>query len=180
MRVCVCVCGSMLLLSPAFAKANDDERNDGANDEESHERHDAVQVPPPSRALVPRLVHNVGLVSEFGLRSAELALAAFFVLEHFELGSCWKGKECANHPGWGMGVSMAPYVELGGKNLPNGKMNPTMNRTICAFLLPVIPVSADQLTLGGSQTLYRLALRSVRRWGDQMLDVLRRSDRKAP
>src|SRR6478735_4353167 len=98
--MCACVCGSMLLLSPAFAKANDDERNDGANDEEPHERHDAVQVPPPSRALVPRLVHDVGLVSEFGLRSAELALAAFFVLEHLELGSRWKGKECANHPGW--------------------------------------------------------------------------------
>jgi len=74
-------------------------------------------------------------------------------------------------------VGFGMFVEI---NLPNGKMKPTMNRMICAFRLPRMPVSADQVTLGGSQTLYRLARRSVRRWGDQMLDVMRRRDRKAP
>lgn len=92
--------GVWLPFPPAFAEADDDKRNDGANDEESHDRHDSIQVTPPSRALVPRLVDDVGLVAELGLRSAELALAAVSVLEHVELGGCWEGKQCGNHPGW--------------------------------------------------------------------------------
>lgn len=55
-------------------------------------------------------------------------------------------------------------------------MNPRINSTTWMFLLPRIPLSADQLTLGGSQTLYRLARRSVWRCGDQMLDVFSFSD----
>ena len=50
-------------------------------------------------------------------------------------------------------------------------MKPTINSTTWAFLLPNMPLSADQLTLGGSHTLYRVARRSVWRCGDQILDV---------
>lgn len=46
-----------------------------------------------------------------------------------------------------------------------------INSNTWAFLLPRIELSADQLTLGGSHTLYRVARRSGWRCGDQILDV---------
>ncbi len=49
-------------------------------------------------------------------------------------------------------------------------MKPKINSTTWAFRLPMMPLSADQLTLGGSHTLYLVARRSVWRCGDQMLD----------
>jgi hypothetical protein len=53
-----------------------------------------------------------------------------------------------------------------------------MNNTTWAFRLPSMPLSSVHVTLGGSHMLYRLALRSVRKCGDQMLDVFRLMARK--
>ena len=58
------------------------------------------------------------------------------------------------------------------KDLPKGKINPTINITICTFRRPNHPPSVDQFTDGGSQTLRRVARRSSRKCGDQMLDML--------
>jgi hypothetical protein len=66
------------------------------------------------------------------------------------------------------------------EDIPKGRMNPTTNITTWAFLLPRMPLSVDQLTLGGSHTLCRVARRSVWRCGDQILDVFSLSVLKMP
>lgn len=49
---------------PALSNSHHYQGDDGPDDEKTDKRHDAVEVPPPPCAFVPRLVEDTDLMGE--------------------------------------------------------------------------------------------------------------------
>ena len=70
---------------PPLPDADDHERNDGPDDEEANNRHEAVDVPPPTGALVPRLVDEQRALGGIEPTGSEATLALASHLQHVQL-----------------------------------------------------------------------------------------------